>query len=167
MLKGIDNFKNGAIRLVETTQQRHHGHVDEGLNKQEKLVTDVLGTGNKRYDRKGRIVNPDTQDISAHKRKPAQEASFGKKPLEFIHQRNHKKKYVCEKETEYDKNYMNKNAKKPDKGKAYDMLHSGGGMHQNTEYRNRFNEDKRRQAELDKNLKKINKDYDKTTANHF
>ena len=153
LLKGLDNLKNGDIRLVETTQQRHHGHVDEQLNQQEKGVTDYLGKGNKHYDRKGKVINPDTRDISAHKRKPAQEANFGKKPLEFIHQRNHKKKYVCEKETEYDKHYKDRNAKKPDKGRAYDMLHSGGGMHQNTEYRHRFNDDKRRQAELDKNLK--------------
>ena len=64
--------------------------------------------------------------------------------MEFIHQANYKKKHGFEKETEYDKNYRDKNGKKPDKGRAYDMLHSGGGMHQNTEYRNRFNEDKRR-----------------------
>lgn len=32
MLRALDNLKNGEIQLVETTQQRHHGHVDIDLN---------------------------------------------------------------------------------------------------------------------------------------
>lgn len=64
------------------------------LNNQEKNVTDHLGTNIKHYDRKGKVINADTQDKKAHKRKQAEETNFGKKPLEFIHQRNHKKKHA-------------------------------------------------------------------------
>lgn len=46
--------------MVETTQQRHHGHVDMGLNKQEKNVTDNLGHKIKKYDRKGKVINAET-----------------------------------------------------------------------------------------------------------
>lgn len=69
MLKTKDNLKNGNIRIIETTNEKHFGHIDENLNKNEKNLNNNLGSKNKEYDRKGKVLNTEAKDLNALQRK--------------------------------------------------------------------------------------------------